>query len=510
MFHPPAAFFLFFLSFRALASGDNGSVLSFNFKNGNTSAEQGRISAQAYALSPVDDRFGNPRSAFFFHGTQGSYLNLGTDARLKPAIGSISLWFKIEHPMLNGRGVEVNPLIITRSHEGDDHNEAYFIGYDFETKNINANTSYSKAQQVTVYSASEISLREWHHAVLTYDDAFLSFYIDGVLEIKMSKNFRSVFLATDSVIVGNRVGPKNARFFNGCIDDIAFYDRVLAPAEVNELFHAPNPNKAAVFLQWVIIILACVTGILVIIYIIRHRVSVAVAREKDKNELKNKLVEQEMRVLKAQMDPHFIFNALNTVQQFIIAGENEKAQGYLAKFAKLIRKLLESNTSDYTLLSEEIEILEKYLEIESVRFNNVFRYSISVDERIDPVRAKIPHFIVQPFVENAIWHGLLPKDGYKRLSITFSYVDDSTIACKVEDNGVGVKEATGNIKLEKRSLAVGFVRQRLEVMGKLKKRHYEVLISERLNSADKAEGTIVMVTMPVTLKESNDYARSNN
>src|SRR5204863_9458592 len=117
--------------------------------------------------------------------------------------------------------------------------------------------------------------------------------------------------------------------------------------------------------------------------------------EKEKNQLLNNWYEQENRVLSAQMDPHFIFNSLNTIQQFIITNDNDKAQLYLSKFSRLIRKILESNTQEHITLAEEIDIIEKYLEIESLRFNNVFKYHISVDQGIDANKLKIPHFLIQ-------------------------------------------------------------------------------------------------------------------
>jgi two-component sensor histidine kinase len=473
-------------------------VLKFNFRDGSLIEEVRGLKARGYATSPAPDRFGNSASALFFHGTAGSYLNLGSDRLLKPDSGSISVWFKIQNEMLNGRGIGINPIITTHSHGGDDHNEAYTVGYDFNTHQLNANTSFSKEQQVTVYSASGISLRDWHHVVVTYDDRFLCMYIDGVLEIKVFKNFRSRFLSGDSVIVANRTGPKNSRYFNGCIDDIYFFDRVLTPAEVTDLYKAPNPNKSAVLIKWSAVALAGMALLLAILYLIRLRIRYAVRDEKMRNELQNRLITQEMQVLKAQMDPHFIFNALNTLQQFIISRENDKARVYLAKFSKLIRKLLEHDTSDSIALSEEMEIIKHYLEIESLRFNNVFEYTISVESPLQSEQVKIPHFIVQPFVENAIWHGLLPKEGAKSLAIKFSSSEAGRLTCTVEDNGIGIEASRRKPVKGRRSLAIGFVRQRLDVMGKIQRKHYDVHITERRKADNTVEGTIVKITMPLT------------
>ncbi|MES2690515.1 MAG: histidine kinase, partial [Bacteroidota bacterium] len=171
-------------------------------------------------------------------------------------------------------------------------------------------------------------------------------------------------------------------------------------------------------------------------------------------------VQLEQKLLRSQMNPHFVFNSLNSIQQFIMSGKNDLAEVYLSKFAKLIRDLLESNIKESLTLQEETEILGAYLEMESLRFGNTFSYSMHTDERIDMDQTNIPHMMIQPFVENAIWHGLLSKTGDRVLRIAFEYYAENAVKCIVDDNGIGREESMKKEStFRKKSLALSFVQQ---------------------------------------------------
>jgi len=195
----------------------------------------------------------------------------------------------------------------------------------------------------------------------------VGFYLDGKEIGKINKKFESKFLEGDSILIGTLSGQKNVRFFNGAIDDIEIYNTVLKDEEIAELYNAPNPNENGVILNWGLIIFAIVLILGLSIWFIRWRISSLLKKEKERSQLLNHALEQEIKMLKAQMDPHFIFNSLNTILQFIITKENEKAELYLTKFSKLIRKILVSNTHESISLEDELDILKKYLEIESLR-----------------------------------------------------------------------------------------------------------------------------------------------
>lgn len=151
--------------------------------------------------------------------------------------------------------------------------------------------------------------------------------------------------------------------------------------------------------------------------------------------------ELEHQALRAQMNPHFIFNALNSIQRVYVEGDTDKANDFMADFAQLMRKVLENSGLSSVSLQEELETLRLYLDLEKLRTKDCFSYSIEVDEDILNSGVQIPPLIIQPFAENAIWHGLMPlKDRKGELFIVFNRGDDGNILVKIEDNGVGFEK----------------------------------------------------------------------
>lgn len=489
-----------FLFISSLINGQvtNGLVARYSFNNGNANDDLGRHHAKAYGAALTEDRFGNENFAYYLQGNTDSYITLGSSPDLKLTKATLAIWVKVEAPTYRGIGGHHNPILMTRAHGFEDFCEAFYIGYAYDLGSLNTNNSLSEAKQVSITSTKKTSLGIWHHVAMTYDDNFLCFYMDGMLEGKFVKNFKTKFLEGDSVLVGKRGGHKNVRYLHAAVDDIEIYNRVLTPAEINQLYLAPNPNKIAVFLKWLFIVLFVIGLLLATVWLIRRRIARLVNIEKEKNQLRNNWYEQENKVLTAQMNPHFIFNSLNTIQQFIIINDNEKAQLYLSKFSRLLRMILENNIKDNITLEEEITIIEKYLEIESLRFNNVFSYKLVVGGGIKPEAIHIPRFLIQPFVENALWHGLLPKDGDKQLQVLFEVMNEKTLCCAIEDNGVGRKqEQLGEEGEKNKSLAINFIQQRLQLMAKLYNAAYGLLIIDKTKPTGQSDGTKVIITIPI-------------
>lgn len=181
--------------------------------------------------------------------------------------------------------------------------------------------------------------------------------------------------------------------------------------------------------------------------------------EKEK-ELHVLLAGLESRALRNQMNPHFLFNIFNTIQELILTGDTEKAYSYTSKFSKLLRMILDNAKKDDISIEQEVEFLTLYLELESLRFEDAFSFSIHVEEGLEFYH--IPVFMIQPLVENAIRHGLLPKEGDKQIDITFSEENDEII-CKVSDNGVGLTLKEGRIRQD-RDHALKIIQKRLEVL----------------------------------------------
>lgn len=486
-----------FLLFELQAQKKNDPVLRLSFDDGEIRDETGNNFIKGYNTLPTEDRFGNKNAARYFQGNGDSYINLGNNQDVKPLHGTISLWVKIEQAVFKGKGFPCNPIIFTRSRLLDDFNEAYAIYYNFDTHKLNCNTGRSEINSITIYPAETTYFGQWYHITMSYDSCQLKLYINGLLEGQAAKNFESCFLNGDSVLIGTRFGDKNVRYFQGSIDDIVIFNRVLNAKEVLALYNARDPRETPAVVKWGLIVLSVSLVLAVLAWGFKWRVSRTLRAEQEKNKLKNSWYEQENRVLTAQMDPHFIFNSLNTIQQFIIVNENEKAQLYLSKFSRLLRMILENNMKDNVSLSEELEIIKKYLEIESLRFNNAFSYELKLTAGMRASSIRIPRFLIQPFVENAIWHGLLPKDGERLLSLSFTHFGEKTLECIVEDNGVGRKEKESEGKEVARSFAINFIQQRLKLMSRLYKEEYEIQILDKLDSFGNSAGTKVIIKIPI-------------
>lgn len=235
------------------------------------------------------------------------------------------------------------------------------------------------------------------------------------------------------------------------------------------------------------------TGLLIVILIIVYLV---MRHRKIRSE--HQRVQLEQKLLRSQMNPHFLFNSMNSIQQLIMSGDNRPAELYLSRFSRLIRDLLESNTRESLTIREEADMLEAYLQMESLRFGNNFCYTIAVDERVDTQQTHIPHLMIQPFVENAIWHGLLAKEHDRNLQISFEYDNRQTIRCVVDDNGVG--RTTRKLRTNsprKKSLALDLVRQRIDLIRKTYKITGSVEIIDKKDAADRPLGTTVVLILPI-------------
>ncbi|MDF2193583.1 histidine kinase [Paraflavitalea sp. CAU 1676] len=162
--------------------------------------------------------------------------------------------------------------------------------------------------------------------------------------------------------------------------------------------------------------------------------------EKIRREFEHRTTELEMQALRAQMNPHFLFNCLSSINRFILKNEAEKASDYLTRFSRLIRLVLINSQKPLIVLEDEIEMLRLYLEMEQLRFKNAFDYSIIYNNDIEPSNIMLPPLLLQPFCENAIWHGLMHKEGHGQLSVAFS-MRNNVLNCVITDNGIGRAKA---------------------------------------------------------------------
>jgi len=222
---------------------------------------------------------------------------------------------------------------------------------------------------------------------------------------------------------------------------------------------------------------------------------------KSKIEWKANLIRIEQDALLAQMNPHFIFNSLNSVQKYILANDKESAQDYLQKFASMMRMVLENSGQSRITLSEEIAALELYLQLESLRFDNGFDYEITVQEK-DIWQFEIPPMLLHTFVENAVWHGLMNKEGRGEIKLRFSKLSNKVILCEIEDNGIGRKKAAeykSKSTFKHKSKGTEIVKKRIELLN-LKSRQKITCKTIDLEKIDtERTGTLVRLEIPVTL-----------
>jgi sensor histidine kinase YesM len=190
-------------------------------------------------------------------------------------------------------------------------------------------------------------------------------------------------------------------------------------------------------------------------------------KQKEISFINQQLAEAQLSALQTQMNPHFIFNSLNSIKGMILLNDQAKASRYLSKFANMIRMTLNQSKEMFTTLHENIEYLECYLMMEKLRFDDSFSYRITVDDDIEKEETLIPTLMIQPLTENAIWHGLLLKKGRKKLWIRFTKMDE-TISCLIEDNGIGINMSEEQRKLSRPShkpVGLTNLRNRIKILN---------------------------------------------
>ena len=249
---------------------------------------------------------------------------------------------------------------------------------------------------------------------------------------------------------------------------------------------------------WFKIMMILITA-LAIYMIIRQRTKIRAQKMEQRrkiSELEVQMVQLKQKTLQLQMNPHVIFNTLNSIQQYIINHDAYKAVAYLTSFSRLMRKILNNSNERYISLSDELEAVNLYLELESMRLGNRFNYEVIVDTELDINNIEIAPLIIQPFVENAIIHGLMPKKENCLLKIEVSKFAEEKLLCVVEDNGVGrqysekMKEKSGGTH---KSYGMSITRRRLEMLSKISNEDFSVEIIDLYNDENQPEGTRVNI-----------------
>ncbi|NUM51636.1 MAG: histidine kinase [Flavobacteriales bacterium] len=264
------------------------------------------------------------------------------------------------------------------------------------------------------------------------------------------------------------------------------------PAQVTFIIDEPI-WKTKWFLLVIFLFLVFIFVLVIYIYRIRNK------KEKEKkNEVQKKIMQSELQALRAQMNPHFMFNTLSSIQNFINSKNSDEAVKYLSKFAKLMRSIMENSKKSRVNLKEELEALELYMQLEQLRLEYKFDYEIILDKNIDPIHDEIPPLLIQPYVENAIWHGITHKEGKGK--ITIHIVNrNHTLQCTINDNGVGrvASEKINRQKNKHKSYGMSITKERLEILNAMQKSQLSVEMADILNDEKQVIGTSVKIFIPI-------------
>jgi len=269
-----------------------------------------------------------------------------------------------------------------------------------------------------------------------------------------------------------------------------------------KLYELPVYIASPWWARWWFIAGALLLGAALAYRLYRYRVRQIRREEQLKAEFEKRLADVEMSALRAQMNPHFLFNCLNSIDSYIIKNETRKASEYLNNFARLIRLILQNSRVNYVSLKDEVEAIELYLQMENLRFRDKFTYEIRIAEGVDPALVDIPPMLIQPYVENAIWHGLMHKEDKSQGKVTFSVAkENGFLKCAVEDNGVG-REKARELKASRplrgqQSYGMRITHDRISIINKLYNSNTSVQVIDLKDEQQNPLGTRVELCIPV-------------
>lgn len=244
-------------------------------------------------------------------------------------------------------------------------------------------------------------------------------------------------------------------------------------------------------------IIAVVLVTCTLILIARWRIKTISRKEHQKILHQKALLDLEAKALRAQMNPHFIFNSLNSIKSLINKNENEKAAEYLTIFSKLMRTLFQNSDRREISLHEELHTCQLYTQIEKMRFGKRVNFIFEIDEGLDLKGIKIPALILQPFIENAIWHGLVPREQGGKVVISVRQSPGDAIECVIDDDGIGrelSKQYKAQYEATHQSRGIGLTQSRLELDKFLNNRENAISVIDKADEMGKPAGTTVIIT----------------
>ena len=315
-------------------------------------------------------------------------------------------------------------------------------------------------------------------------------YLSELYEKK--KDYEKAYNFYKKAIEGERktFNDKNISYVNNLINK---YDNEVSRNKIKSLAKENEIAKLKLLRNRNVLIIALVSiamlGLL-LYSMYRHRLL--------NNDKKILMLEQE--ALRIQMNPHFVFNALNSIKLYVINNEQKNAVHYLNKFSKLIRSILESSSVKEVTLSEELKTMSLYMSIENIRLSNEVTYIEKVDPNVNIERIKVPPLILQPFLENSIWHGLSSKKGEKEVILSVNKISDEFIQIDIIDNGIGRDAAMKirkNKSLNRRSIGIDLTKERLRNFANEYKNNFSLDYSDLIDEKGNTSGTKVTLKIPI-------------
>ncbi|MBL7700195.1 MAG: histidine kinase [Chitinophagaceae bacterium] len=346
------------------------------------------------------------------------------------------------------------------------------------------------------------SLTDADRIILKYDQNVFSFDFAAIDFIDPQAN-KHLFMLENYDQSWNIAGfERKAIYFNVPPGDYIFRVRAISAYGKMAERSIKIEIVPAWWSRWWFRIAVLFATIAIIYLLIRWRLQVKyklqmerAGREKELSLLKHRTSQLEMHALRAQMNPHFLFNSLNSINRFIIQNNSDQASAYLTKFSRLMRLILQNSQNELIPLDNELEALKLYLELEAVRFDHHFTYTIKIDEQLDTTALKVPPLIIQPYAENAIWHGLMHKEEKGHLLIELIGEGDYLV-CKIVDDGIGRRKAA-ELKSKSvsshKSMGMKITADRITSMKQKKSARNNIQITDLVHPDGTPAGTSVEI-----------------
>ena len=283
------------------------------------------------------------------------------------------------------------------------------------------------------------------------------------------------------------------------------------PPGVHELQLTTNPTASKQYIEtikisvptpfvrsWLFVALITLAIVYLAWLYYNHRLKINDKRTKQEMFRQQEIIGLELKALRSQMNPHFMFNSLNSIKNYILRSDAKSAAKYLSNFSHLIRMILQQSRERHISLREEIDMLHLYLKLEQLRFSDSFDHRISVAPGVLPDSTYLPPMLLQPFIENALWHGLSTKQGQRQLIIKFDSTQDH-LHCIVDDNGIGRQKSNENSRSKStkhKSLGMGITQDRINLLNDLENTGIRFDVEDKINSTGISEGTRVNIFIP--------------